>query len=148
LTISEGYGRKRCRFFVNSAQAWSRDRVDEKFGPEAAADGSVPLGFIETLVSESADLVGRWAIRAHIRARGYSRRTTQKIMSTCPMLTTANGVPYTWSELLDLYLDVRDKTIREGQLQRAAALRQRGSPRPVELTSARLIHISGPCSDD
>ena len=139
MPISEGYGRKGCRFFVNSAQAWSRDRVDEKFGREAAADGSVSLDFIETLVSEPVDLMGRWAIRAHIRARGYSRRTAQKIMSTYPMSTTVTGVPYTWSESLDAYLDARATTTREGQLQRAAALRQR----PVQ-----IWHLSGPRSDD
>ena len=62
---------------MNSAQAWSRDRVDEKFGREAAADGSVSLGFIEMLVSEPVDLMAGGQC-AHIRARGYSRRTAQR----------------------------------------------------------------------
>jgi hypothetical protein len=39
-----------CDWYVNSAQGWSRERVEETFEREARPDGSVPLRFIETLV--------------------------------------------------------------------------------------------------
>jgi hypothetical protein len=148
LPISEGYGRKGCRFFVNSAQAWSRDRVDEKFGPESKADGSVPLAYIETLVSE-ADLVGRWAIRSYIQGKGYSRETALTIMRELREIgmlreirdigrPTVREVPYMWKADLDDYLDARKAGVREGQLERAAALKQR----------PWVWRLSGPRSDD
>ena len=80
---------------MNSAQAWSRDRVDEELGRESQADGSVSLGYIETLVSE-ADLVGRWAIRSYIQGKGYSRETALTIMRELDM-PDVKGMPYLWN---------------------------------------------------
>ncbi|MGH8578501.1 MAG: hypothetical protein ACREXJ_16670, partial [Gammaproteobacteria bacterium] len=77
---------------MNSAQSWSRDRVDETF-PDAAIDGSIRWGWIESLIGVS-DLVGNWAIRTHIEARGYSRRAAQCIMHDYAM-PAARGVQHT-----------------------------------------------------
>ncbi|MGH8567429.1 MAG: hypothetical protein ACREXU_05270 [Gammaproteobacteria bacterium] len=115
MAISEGYGRKGNDWYVNSGQSCSRDEAKNRF-PCAKPDGSVPLAFIETLVG-SADLVGLWAIRSYIEGKGYSRRTTQTIMRDYPMLY--DGVPYTWKASLDAYLDVRQASIYDAQLQRA-----------------------------
>ena len=64
MPISEGYGQRGNDWYVNSAQGWSLDKLDDCF-PEMDERGSVPLGYIETLVG-SADLVGKWAIHSYI----------------------------------------------------------------------------------
>jgi hypothetical protein len=49
----------------NSAQGWSRDKVEELFDKEGKADGSVALRYIETITSD-AELIGKWAIVSYI----------------------------------------------------------------------------------
>lgn len=124
MPISEGYGREGDRWYVNSAQSWSKDKVDDWFQEEMDERGSVPVGYIETLVG-SADLVGRWAILSHIEGKGKRRGTARKIMRDYPM-SIVKEVQYTWKRSLDAYLDAREAAIREGQLQRAAHLNENG----------------------
>ena len=135
------YGRKGNRWHVNSAQGWSRDKVEELFDKEEKGDGSVLLSYIETIIN-GADLKGKWEIRNYIEAgflpagqvgsaqRRAARRQAQRIMREYAFPTTDRGVvPYVSKAELDGYLDARKAAVREGQLQRAAALRQR----PVQI---------------
>lgn len=133
MAISNGYGRDGNRWYVNSAQSWSRDGKVEEHFREAAPNGSVPLGFIETLV-DGADLVGRWAIRSYIESNWYSRRSAQTIMRNLPM-QRAREIPYTTKKTVDDYLDAREAKIRAGQLQWAAHLNKNGP---------RVWHLYGP----
>jgi len=146
------YGQKGNTWHVNSAQGVSRDRVDETFGKESRGDGSVSLSYIETITS-GADLKGKWEILSYIEksllpaagqvglaGRRAARRQAQRIMREYPMPTTdKGGVPYiSRAAELDGYLDKREAAIREGQLERGAALKQR----------PWVWHVSGPRSDD
>ena len=109
MPISEGYGREGDRWYANSAQSLSKDKVDDWFQEEMDERGSVPVAFIETLVG-SADLVGLWAIRSYIEAKGYCRSTVRTIMCELYPMPTARGVvPYLWKAELDTYLAGRQR---------------------------------------
>lgn len=151
------YGQQGNRFYVNSAQRWSVDKVEELFGKEEKGGGAVALGYIETITS-GADLKGTWAIRSYIEEslfsageegllpagevrfakRGAARRQTQRIMREFAFPTTAEGLPYISKADLDARFAARKAAIHKGQLERAAALK----PSPW------LWRLSGPRSDD
>lgn len=138
------YGQQGNRFYVNSAQRWSVDKVEELFDKEEKGGGAVALGYIETITS-GADLKGKWAIRSYIEEsllpageeslvpagqvrfaqRRAARRQAQRVMLEFAFPTTDEGLPYISKADLDAYLDARKAAIREGQLERAAALKQR-----------------------
>ena len=125
---------------MNSAQGWSLVNLDD-WSPEMDERGSVPLGYIETLVG-SADLVGKWAIHSYIiEATGYSGQTARAIMREYPMPTVC-GVPYTWRASLDAHLDARAAVIREGRLRRAEHLNENG-PWTWRLSTAPTDPSSG-----
>ena len=150
------YGKQANRFYVNSAQNLPRDKVDEQFGRESKGDGSVALGYIET-ITNGAELIGKWAIVSYIEEsllraeeenllppgevrfaqRHAAHRQAQRIMLGFAF-PTAQGLPYISKAELDGYLDARKAAIRKGQLQRAAALKR----------CPWVWHLSGPRSND
>jgi hypothetical protein len=72
-------GYKGGRIWVNSAQAISRDRVDETFGALASADGSISQARVERELPADA-IIGRVAIR-ELCARLYALATGQRAVT-------------------------------------------------------------------
>lgn len=129
--MNEILGCEGSRFYVNSAAALSRDRVEKLFPSDARPDDSIPLALVERELGADA-ILGRVAIREAFRKQ-YVAATDQRTLSTERARQLLRGKVFPkWHEIEWTTLTSLTALVAQKVEARAAGIAERtGEPFPV-----------------